>query len=93
MKFLITFAFLVGTQARASLPEYMDSVWQIEAGLHSDLSNVVDGAVVSIKALENLQYEIRTQKCKARLTLEAHFPGEPGPTSYSVKRIDQVKCI
>lgn len=90
---LLVLATLSSTPALAALPPYWDSVRKITAVMNSDVSKKVAGSINSIQQVGDLTYVIGTRFCQATVTLEAHHPGRPGATSYTLKSIDKVHCI
>lgn len=94
MKMIALIAFLASsTSALAALPPYWDSVKRIEVAMNSPaVAERVRGPIVSIWLSGELSYDIASVDCTARVLLQAHAPGRPGPTTYTVKSISRVAC-
>jgi hypothetical protein len=90
---LLALTLFASTQAFAALPPYGDSVRKIEAAMNSELvSSQLFGPFTTIRAVDALTYQISTAACATTVMLEAHPPGRPGPTMYSVKAVGKVVC-
>ena len=94
MKTLALIAFLASSaSAFAALPPYWDSVKRIEAVINSPVVAArLVGPIVSIRVAQGLTYDIASVNCTARVTLKAHPPGRPGPTTYTVQSVSRVVC-
>ena len=91
---IVSIAFLaISGSANAALSPYWDSVKQIEVVMNSpELSGKLIGTITVIKNLGDLKYEVNTELCTAQVVLEAHVPNHPGPTTYSLKSVENVDC-
>jgi hypothetical protein len=82
-----------GTSAFASLAPYYDSVERIQTVLASTrLAGTIDDHITSITEMSDLHYEVVVGKCSVQVSLEAHPPGKPGKTTYTVSALSQPKC-
>ena len=93
-KLLLSLGFVaVSSSLVAALPPYWDSVRQIEAVLGSRLvAGKIHGAIKAVVKAQGLTYVVRTDRCVAKVALEAHAPQGMGPTTYSVETVLESAC-